>query len=1110
MALAALALSSQLVSAAPYASQIQNISYSPSDSIMQFFLNESGGNVWITYEDGSTNANFNGVTTGKNLPSGPYTFDVPFPHTSYTISVYKVGTGSPFLVQSSPGFTPRGVDVNKNFTSTNFGRVYVSHYDGSGVEAFNPDMTSAIAPPGYTAYSSSNCVWFGGGFSPYRIFVAADDSVMVGDASWTYGSGVTGALQNDGVWRLSPDLSSAQLFLGPRGEANGTAGVGFGPIHSTIQARPVVIGNPSTGPVTLVTVDGDYSGWANGYNSLLVYKNIDPSALPYQGVPDIQGPAVGLNISDQSLGGNAYPGLQFYGNYIYAGTYRENYGFPSVQVYTNDIGNGDTLAHVWDSITGIGGVINSGPDVFRITVGGLTHGTVDLAISPDGRFCVAQSYDNWFVIAYMTNGIPDASRVFNNIPTSYTSIARGIAFDAAGNIYSSSSGIGNVQEWSPGLTATSITTGTTNGSTGFNVVSPSTLVKAVATTPKASQGGSNGSAGTPVPGVFTITRAGDLGSPLSVSFTLSGTATSGVYTASAGVTVPTSTTQPTTNTVVIPAGQASTTVTITPTTANVPRPTTSVFLQLLAGSDYNTTLPFSGTVLIQNTSSNLLMVSAAAPTMYKAFSNDTATLTITRWGDTNVSYTINASAFSYAGTLIPNTDFKPTGNITMSKANLTKTVTFKPLANGAPAVDAYPSPYGYTGNKSTTVTLAGSASYGVLSTANSTVLTLLDNADPSAPVLYSNPLTDSADASNWHITYGTGDELDQGDNYTVEFGYDLTTNNPEAANNDPNGIPLPPSGSTSALRITCNKNYSTTYGGGVNVYLTSQTFSGNYAVRFNMNLIEGFGSFQVEGAMFGINHDGTQTNWWLGNGSPINGSGPWASDGIWYWVQAPPGGAGGFGFNEFQEYTGNGAPPNSGWTQLAVDNAMTGVFKHAVFTAAGALSGGTPANNSTYASAPNDTNWCDVEIKQINGVVTMSIDKTPLFVYTNTSGFESGKIMLGYDAPIEGAFQQYVNSTDAAAYFSNLRVVQLLPTVVINSINISGGNVVLDFVTTDGTSSTPVDFGDTPGSFAIQTSAGLSGFADGSASITQVAPGSFEATLPYAGGATQFYRVHHL
>jgi hypothetical protein len=63
---------------------------------LSFYLNEGGGNVTITYEDGSTNANYDGARTGTNLTSGRYTFSLGA-HTGYAISVYKAAAGVPTL-----------------------------------------------------------------------------------------------------------------------------------------------------------------------------------------------------------------------------------------------------------------------------------------------------------------------------------------------------------------------------------------------------------------------------------------------------------------------------------------------------------------------------------------------------------------------------------------------------------------------------------------------------------------------------------------------------------------------------------------------------------------------------------------------------------------------------------------------------------------------------------------------------------------------------------------------------------------------------------------------------------------------------------------------------
>ena len=57
---------------------------------------------------------------------------------------------------------------------------------------------------------------------------------------------------------------------------------------------------------------------------------------------------------------------------------------------------------------------------------------------------------------------------------------------------------------------------------------------------------------------------------------------------------------------------------------------------------------------------------------------------------------------------------------------------------------------------------------------------------------------------------------------------------------------------------------------------------------------------------------------------------------------------------------------------------------------------------------------------QYKGVVTLSIDKTQILSYTNTTVFTNGTVMLGYDDPFSS-----VGTLDAAVYFSNLRVVRI-------------------------------------------------------------------------------------
>jgi hypothetical protein len=117
----------QRADATPYASCLTN-----NAGTIQFYLNESNATICVTYEDGSTNANFDGINTGTNLLKGLKTFSLGA-HSSYTITVTKNGSGSSSLLATYPINNAGGVDVNKTPNSRFFGQVYAASR-GAGIE----------------------------------------------------------------------------------------------------------------------------------------------------------------------------------------------------------------------------------------------------------------------------------------------------------------------------------------------------------------------------------------------------------------------------------------------------------------------------------------------------------------------------------------------------------------------------------------------------------------------------------------------------------------------------------------------------------------------------------------------------------------------------------------------------------------------------------------------------------------------------------------------------------------------------------------------------------------------------------------------------------------
>ena len=1047
--------------ATPYASAVTN-----NNGTVQFILNESATSVSVLFDNRTVTNVLGALSAGQN------SFSLGT-HTNFAIVVIKNGAGSFNQISvdttNNSFFGPRGVAVNNNPKTFYFGRVYAvnasagtgvtpaQHVD-RGVYILNADTSDALGrfSTGSTAgltFSSSTTT-----YSPYKIFVGPDDKVYMGDASnpTVYSNYATNA-----VTMFDPNVTVQTPILG-WGTASGT----FGGVIST----PVVTGSLAAGNLQLYTFQWGFAAQNGVYNSMYGY-NVGGTA-PSTVTPSILADPTALDgidtvdtlVMDLAMATNGY---------FFALVDRTAaVGQDCLFVYAND-----ALTLLWDSLTASGGTPGTpGSGIDPLS------GCFGVSVSPDGKYaaCVRGS-DGAVLLMNMTNGIPDISTLSTNV-TGAGGTTRSLAFDLADNIYVISGGNDRLRQYSLGLTTTATTYNDKTGTNGtFSLVVPPTTVSVVAITNQASQSG-------PTPGVFQISRAGqNLNQPLTVNFAFSGTATSGVYTVAQAGIIPAGTN----NSVVIAPNQVSTNIVIIPVVDGVSRPTTTVTFSLLGGTNYSAVFPNQDTVYIQNTGPQLVFVSSVAiPTMYNAFSNDFAGFTVTRWGNTNVSsYSVNFT--SAGGTAIVGVDYTTPGSITFNPGDSVYTNYIYPLSNGQLPVNSSTNPY--VGNKTAIVVVASSGGY--TAGTNSAAMTILDSAYPPATVLFSDPLTDPNDATNWGVTSANNNMLNVPIDDTINFGYDLQNGNP----GEYGAIPLPPSGAATALRVTCNKN--TGAAAGVDLYPTNVSFSGNYAVRFSMNVVQGYNtSFTTEGPLFGINHTGISTNWWSGSGissgwDPAGTNENWQSDGIWYWIDADTGNGGG----EYLEKTGLGPLPNTGWNQL---NALfvtpfVNAFKTNIYTGGLVDTTGGLVSNGSILNGNTANNWADVEIRQMNNIVTMSVNKTVIFVYTNTTTFTSGKLMLGYDDPFSS-----VGGIDAAVYYSNLRVVSLGNAPFISQIAINPVNhtAVINFTSTDAEA--------TAASFSVVSAPSLQGsFSTAAgATITQLSPGAFQAVVPQSG-SIQFYRV---
>ena len=409
-------------------------------------------------------------------------------------------------------------------------------------------------------------------------------------------------------------------------------------------------------------------------------------------------------------------------------------------------------------------------------------------------------------------------------------------------------------------------------------------------------------------------------------------------------------------------------VKITPTATPISGPTFTFNVRVNSGTNYSAAAPLAGNIIIQNTGPQVLQLSAAAPStlggMNRGIPNDYARFIITRLGDTNGPLNDSLSVVPKNLTISSMNLLAPAAGASF-KANNPLDYTAAPqvfsgslasdssvpsivIPAGAVTVNAMiGNPVKHTNtslartnlsliiNLTNTVAIGSPASttnqtsaeaYPYSVSTNSLTLSLFDNAVGGEVILWSNPLTNVLDSTNWTVVHGS---INQGssptlptvvsnyDNsasgfagpYTVAFGKSV---------NDPANdglVSVPPSdamlanGWTTALKVAVNKDPGQSGESGVNVYpqipgapwtgSNYVVFQGNYALRFDMYLsLYSFGLNNPiigtparEYAAFGMNHFGTNANWRLDINPRTDGTGakPINADGQWCAISAASG-----------------------------------------------------------------------------------------------------------------------------------------------------------------------------------------------------------------------------
>lgn len=546
-------------------------------------------------------------------------------------------------------------------------------------------------------------------------------------------------------------------------------------------------------------------------------------------------------------------------------------------------------------------------------------------------------------------------------------------------------------------------------------------------------------------GTNTIARTGSTAAALTVPFRTSGTAVRGsdyVFRTN-GVIL-------TGNSVIIPAGQSSIDIAVDPLNDSVLESQESVYM-VLGGNTPGYDI-FLQTYAVVDLADDGLDVPVATVSVikngYERIASDSAIVSVnlssTSATDTTIGITVTDSGSG------PSYSVTPSATVVTVPAGLTNV-----LVNMVPVDDALLTP-----DRTVTVSVVGGSGYAVGSPASTNALIRNDELSV-LPVIYSETFENPANSTDWTTKFSSGNGILD---FSAIYGYDYSII----------GVPPAPNsggGTTKGYRATVNKD-ATGSAAAVNLYMTNQSFTGYYALRFDMFIsVDGDLAGTTEHSIFGINHSGNITNRHATSGS----------DGLWYAVETD-----GSANNLYTSYVGT--------TNAAPSVTAIQTLPREFINPPWGYSGSPSVRSNSVSLTGTEKLWSEVQVIQEGAVFTLKINNVQIFQRTNASSYSSGRIMLGHMDRFTS-----IGSPENFTIFDNIRVVRIpTPDISISNIAIVGGNVQIDF--TGG----PLDG---PTIFTLQTSATVNGvYADVSSAITQLAPGSFRAVRP-VGGTAQFYRI---
>lgn len=264
----------------------------------------------------------------------------------------------------------------------------------------------------------------------------------------------------------------------------------------------------------------------------------------------------------------------------------------------------------------------------------------------------------------------------------------------------------------------------------------------------------------------------------------------------------------------------------------------------------------------------------------------------------------------------------------------------------------------------------------------------------------------------------------------VIFAFDYSTNR-VTINGTTVTIPPAPNGGGKGLYVAVNKNDETAEIAAVSLYPTGKSFSGDYALRFDMwmnyNGPAYGGTGSTEFSTFGINHVGDKVNWSDANAGGV-GNVTSASDGVWFAVTGEGGAA-----DDYRSFVGDGFSTAIRSTDSIggfLDRDNDGAYEEEVSTEPDTYPLKQIFYSPTFESAGvPGKRWVQVEVRQRTNdvgqaIVTWLIDGYVMAQHSNGSalGLTSGNIMLG----VMDVFSSIANPrADNYVIFDNVRVVNL-------------------------------------------------------------------------------------